>query len=100
MNHEQAVKHLRRANDVAARAMSLGRHPFAAILVAPNGETVLAERGNVDTVNHAESVLARTAAQNYSTDYLGNAPWSPPPSPAPCAQPPSTGPTSATWSTA
>ena len=30
----------------------------------------------------------------------GNAPWSPPPSPAPCAQPPSTGPTSATWSTA
>ena len=50
--------------------MSLGRHPFGAILVAPDGETVLAEQGNVDTVNHAESVLARTAAQNYSTDYL------------------------------
>jgi tRNA(Arg) A34 adenosine deaminase TadA len=38
--------------------------------VAPDGETVLAEQGNVDTVNHAESVLARIAAQNYSADYL------------------------------
>jgi tRNA(Arg) A34 adenosine deaminase TadA len=38
--------------------------------VAPDGETVLAEQGNVDTVNHAESVLARTAVQNYSADYL------------------------------
>ena len=70
MNHEQAIRHLRRANEVAARAMSLGRHPFGAILVAPDGKTVLAEQGNVDTVNHAESVLARTAALNYSTDYL------------------------------
>ncbi len=70
MNAEQAARHLRRANDVARRAMSLGRHPFGAILVAPDGETVLAEQGNVDTVNHAESVLARTAAQNYSADYL------------------------------
>ena len=50
--------------------MSLGRHPFGAILVAPDGETVLAEQGNVDTVNHAESVLARTAALNYSASYL------------------------------
>ncbi len=50
--------------------MSLGRHPFGAILVAPDGVTVLAEQGNVDTVNHAESVLARTAAQNYAADFL------------------------------
>ncbi len=50
--------------------MSLGRHPFGALLVAPDGETVLAEQGNVDTVNHAESVLARTVALNYSADYL------------------------------
>ena len=70
MTPEQAVKHLRRANQVAVRAMSLGRHPFGAILVAPDGETVLAEQGNVDTVNHAESVLARTAALNYSADTL------------------------------
>ena len=70
MTPEQATRHLRRANEVAQRAMGLGRHPFGAILVAPDGETVLAEQGNVDTVNHAESVLARTAALNYSADYL------------------------------
>ena len=70
MTPDQTIKHLRRANAVAARAMSLGRHPFGAVLVAPDGETVLAEQGNVDTVNHAESVLARTAALNYSADTL------------------------------
>jgi tRNA(Arg) A34 adenosine deaminase TadA len=67
---EQIVRHLRRANAVAQHAMGLGRHPFGALLVAPDGETVLAEQGNVDTVNHAESTLARTAALNFSTDYL------------------------------
>ncbi|MBC7609155.1 MAG: nucleoside deaminase [Polaromonas sp.] len=70
IQHEQAVKHLRRANEIARRALSLGRHPFGAILVAPDGETVLAEQGNVDAVNHAEAVLARMAAQNYSAEYL------------------------------
>jgi len=70
MNPEQAVRHLRRANEVARRAMSLGRHPFGAILIAPDGETVLAEQGNVDTVNHAESTLARSAATNFTPDYL------------------------------
>jgi tRNA(Arg) A34 adenosine deaminase TadA len=67
---EQMLRHLRRANAVAQRALELGRHPFGAILVAPDHETVLAEQGNVDTVNHAESVLARHAAQNFSTDTL------------------------------
>ncbi|MFM2210705.1 MAG: hypothetical protein RIQ96_2348 [Pseudomonadota bacterium] len=70
MTPEQIVRHLRRANAVAQRAMGLGRHPFGALLVAPDGETVLAEQGNVDTVNHAESTLARTAALNFSADYL------------------------------
>ena len=70
MTPEQAIRHLRRANAVAQRAMGLGRHPFGALLVAPDGETVLAEQGNVDTVNHAEATLARTAALNFSTDYL------------------------------
>lgn len=71
MRPELLMRHLRRANEVARRARDdLGRHPFGAILVAPDGETVLAEQGNVDTVNHAEAVLARTAAQNYSADFL------------------------------
>ena len=67
----QVERHLRRAHAVALRARDeLGRHPFGALLVAPDGETVLAEQGNVDTVNHAESVLARTAALNYSPAFL------------------------------
>ena len=70
MTPEQITRHLRRANEVARRAMDLGRHPFGAILVAPNGETVLAEQGNVDTVNHAESTLARTAATNFTPEFL------------------------------
>ena len=72
MTSDQIIRHLRRANAVAQRAMGLGRHPFGALLVAPDGDTVLAEQGNVDTVNHAESTLARTAALNFSADYLWN----------------------------
>ena len=70
LSDAQILSHLRRANEVAKRAMSLGHHPFGALLVAPDGVTVLAEQCNVDTVNHAESVLARTAARNYSADFL------------------------------
>lgn len=71
MSPGQVIRHLRRANEVARRARDeLGRHPFGAILVAPDGETVLAEQSNVDSVNHAEAVLARTAALNYSADFL------------------------------
>lgn len=61
---------LRRAHEVALRAKSLGRHPFGAILVAPDGVTVLAEQGNIDTVRHAESTLALAASLNYSREYL------------------------------
>lgn len=50
--------------------MALGRHPFGAVLIAPDGHTVLAEQGNIDTVNHAESTLARTAASNWSAQTL------------------------------
>ena len=61
---------LLRANAVAQRARDRGHHPFGALLVAPDGETVLAEQGDIDTVNHAESTLARTAAANYPGAYL------------------------------
>lgn len=50
--------------------MALGRHPFGAVLIAPDGNTVLAEQGNVDSVNHAESTLARTVSTNFTPDYL------------------------------
>ena len=70
MSPDQIRRHLLRANDVARRAASMGRHPFGALLVAPDGETVLAEQGNIDTVNHAESTLARHAAGTYPGAYL------------------------------
>jgi tRNA(Arg) A34 adenosine deaminase TadA len=72
MTPAQIVAALHRANAVAQRAQSLGRHPFGAVLVAPDGDTVLAEQGNIDTVNHAEATLARAAALNYAPDYLWN----------------------------
>jgi len=70
LSQAQVIAHLQRANEVAHRATLLGHHPFGAILVAPDGETVLIEQGNIDTVNHAESVLARAAASNFASDYL------------------------------
>lgn len=50
--------------------MALGNHPFGAVLVAPDNQTVLMTQCNIDTVNHAESTLARMAASNYPADYL------------------------------
>ena len=66
----QVLRHLRRCNAVAERATTLGHHPFGAILVAPDHETVLLEQCNIDTVNHAESTLARVAATNYTPEFL------------------------------
>ena len=70
MTPAQAQSHLRRANEVARGAIAKGRHPFGAVLVAADGETVLLEQANVDTVNHAEAVLARLAAHRYDAATL------------------------------
>ena len=67
---EQILRHMRRANEVARAAMDAGHHPFGALLVAPEGETVLLEQRNVDSVNHAEAVLARDAARQFAPDLL------------------------------
>jgi tRNA(Arg) A34 adenosine deaminase TadA len=68
-SHEAVITWLRQANQVAARARDAGHHPFGAILIGPNGQ-VLGEQGNIDSVNHAESVLARDAAARFSPDIL------------------------------
>jgi tRNA(Arg) A34 adenosine deaminase TadA len=70
VNLAQAIRHLRRANAVALETAAKGRHPFGALLVAPDHETVLLEQGNVDGVNHAEAVLARVAAHRMQPDAL------------------------------
>jgi tRNA(Arg) A34 adenosine deaminase TadA len=67
---EQIARHLRAANAIAQRALAAGHHPFGALLVGPDHETVLIEQGNVDSVNHAEAVLARSAAAAWSPDEL------------------------------
>ncbi|CAO3689255.1 unnamed protein product [Umbelopsis ramanniana] len=68
-SHDEIIKNLKRTIEVAARAKALGRHPFGSIVVGPEGN-VIAEQGNIDTVNHAESTLARTVFTNYSQSYL------------------------------
>jgi tRNA(Arg) A34 adenosine deaminase TadA len=66
----QVIALLQRAQAVAQRALDAGHHPFGALLVAPDHETVLMEQGNVDGVNHAEAVLARAAAQRFTPGQL------------------------------
>ena len=66
----QVVALLRQANRVAEESLQQGHHPFGAVLVGPDHATVLMAQGNVDSVNHAESVLARNAAQRFSPDEL------------------------------
>ena len=70
MTHAQMLRHLRRANGVAQAAMAQGKHPFGALLVAADSETVLLEQGNVDSVNHAEAVIARVAAHRHDAATL------------------------------
>ena len=66
----QVVAMLERAQTLAGRAMEAGHHPFGALLVAADHETVLMEQGNVDSVNHAEAVLAREAAKRWPPEQL------------------------------
>ncbi len=70
MTPEQVLQHLRHANAVARGVMAQGHHPFGAILVDADGQTVLLEQGNVDTVEHAESLLARRAAREFAPERL------------------------------
>jgi tRNA(Arg) A34 adenosine deaminase TadA len=70
MTPEQVLRHLHTANAVAHAAMAQGHHPFGALLVAPDHETVLMSQGNIDAVNHAEATLARNAVLRYDAAYL------------------------------
>jgi tRNA(Arg) A34 adenosine deaminase TadA len=67
---EQMLRHLKQANKVAQTAMDKGHHPFGAVLVAADNETVVMEQGNLDSVAHAESTLAQRASKQFSSDEL------------------------------
>jgi tRNA(Arg) A34 adenosine deaminase TadA len=66
----QVVALLRQANRVAAESLAQGHHPFGAVLVGPDHASVWLTQGNVDSVNHAESVLAREAAHRFTPAQL------------------------------
>jgi tRNA(Arg) A34 adenosine deaminase TadA len=67
---DQMQRHLKQANKVAKTAMDDGHHPFGAVLVAADNETVMMEQGNIDSVAHAESTLAQRAAKQFTPDEL------------------------------
>lgn len=69
MTREQMIAHIREANDVARATAAHGHHPFGAVLVGPD-DGILMRQGNIDTVHHAESELARRAAAAYSPEFL------------------------------
>ena len=55
---------------VQRRALTMGKRPFAAALIAPDNSTVLLTHQSIDHVNHAESSLARLASSHYNQPYL------------------------------
>jgi len=69
MTRDQMIAHLIAAAEVAREAARHGHHPFGTVLVGPDNE-ILMRQGNIDTVHHAETELARRAAVAYSPDFL------------------------------
>lgn len=70
LNQQQILKYLRMANMVAQEAVKSGHPPFGAVLVGPDGKTVLIKQGNVSLIDHAETDIARRAFGLYDPDYL------------------------------
>ncbi len=69
MTRDQMLAHLRTADAVARDAVVHGHHPFGAVLVGPD-DRILMRQGNLDTVRHAETELARRAAAAYPPAFL------------------------------
>ena len=67
---EQMLRHLRRANTWPRRRWKPGTTPLARCWWRPTARRCCCEQANVDTVNHAEAVLAREAAKRYAPEYL------------------------------
>jgi tRNA(Arg) A34 adenosine deaminase TadA len=69
MTRERMIAHIRAANEVALESVVHGHHPFGAVLVGPD-DRILMRQGNISTVRHAETELARRAAEAYSPAFL------------------------------
>jgi len=65
---EEDIRFLRRAIELAARALGEGRHPFGALIVNGRGETIVEARNNAvrpagDPTQHAEMLACRAVAR-------------------------------------
>lgn len=69
MTREEMIAHIRMAGEVAKATMDHGHHPFGAVLVGPEGQ-ILMRQANINTVRHAETELARRAAEAYPPAFL------------------------------
>ena len=69
MTRDQMLAHLRTADEVARDAAVHGHHPFGTVLVGPD-DRILMRQGNIGTVRHAETEIARRAADAYPADFL------------------------------
>ena len=71
MNHEA---YLRRAFELARQAVAHGNHPFGAVLVDAEGNTVAEAENTVvterDCTGHAETNLMRSASKQFDRDFL------------------------------
>ncbi len=70
--------YLRRAIALSERARTNGRHPFAALIVAPSGEVLAAAENRAigpdcDATGHAELEAVRVASRHHSTEALAAA---------------------------
>lgn len=63
------IHFIRETVKIARRALRNGRHPFGCILVSED-EEILFTQGNIDTLNHAEATMCRTAWSNLSPSDL------------------------------
>ena len=65
--------YLRFAVEIATKSRASGNHPFGALLVGPEGDVLLSS-GNTYTrdrgIGHAETNVARAAAQQYDPAFL------------------------------
>lgn len=69
MTHDEMIAYLRDANAVARQTAEHGHHPFGSVLVGPDA-AIMMRQGNLDTVRHAETELARRAFAAYGPEFL------------------------------
>jgi hypothetical protein len=58
--------------DIQRRAVTFDKRPFAALLLAPDNETVLLSHQSVDQVNHAEVCRRPYMENEHLNEYFGN----------------------------